>query len=86
MTIELPPHCDRVAASALLPEFVEKTGDAPLQVDASKVDRLGLSMLNLLVSADRTGGGITLIEPSDNFRDGLGLAGLSSLLPDGESA
>lgn len=85
-TIELPPHCDRPAAAALHSEFVEKVSDSPLQVDASKVERLGLAMLDLLVSADRTGGGITLINPSTRVCDALSIAGLESLLPEKDNA
>lgn len=80
--IDLPAHCDRSSASALLPEFTEAVGDTPIAVNASNVERLGLAVLALLVSAEQSGAGITLLNPSQSCRDALELAGLNALLAD----
>ena len=66
--IALPPICDRSAASALYPEIAEALGPAPLMLDASKVERIGQAMLQLLVSASRTESGIAIsaVHPSSS--------------------
>ncbi len=81
--IELPSHCDRAAAAALHPEFLAAAGEKATKVDASKVERLGFAVMQLLVSADHTEGGIALNAPSEPFVDTLRLAGLETLLADG---
>lgn len=85
-TIELPPHCDRAAAAALYPELVEAVSGTPTPIDASKVERLGQAMMQLLVSAAATGGGIALQNPSAQFRDARQMAGLDAVLLDGDGA
>ncbi len=56
-TITLPERCDRAAAEALLPEFIAALGSGPLTIDASATKQCGQAMLQLLVSARRTGEG-----------------------------
>jgi len=79
-TITLPSKCDRAAASALIPEFCDALGVSPLAVDAAKVERIGQAMLQLLVSAARTEGGIALANPSEAFTAAVRLAGLEAVL------
>ena len=84
--IALPPICDRSAASALYPEIAEALGPAPLMLDASKVERIGQAMLQLLVSASRTEGGITIHQPSAAFTAALGLTRLDHVVMEGVAA
>jgi len=84
--IALPPICDRSAAAALYPEFAESLGPAPLAVDASKVERIGQAMLQLLVSAARSEGGIAIHQPSPAFTAALALARLDHVVMEGIAA
>ncbi|PLK28056.1 hypothetical protein C0V72_00440 [Porphyrobacter sp. TH134] len=84
--ITLPPLCDRSAAAALLPEFAESLGPAPLAVDASKVEKIGQAMLQLLVSAARSEGGIAIHRPSSAFTAALCLTGLDHIVIEGVAA
>lgn len=77
--ITLPDRCDRAAAEALLPEFVAAMGGAPTRIDASAVSHIGQSMLQLLVSARRSGGG-AVIAPSDALREAAMRVGLADEL------
>ena len=54
-TITLPERCDRAAAEVLLPEFVAAIGSGPLRIDGTATKQCGQAMLQLLVSARRTG-------------------------------
>lgn len=76
-TITLPSRCDRAAAEALLPEMVATIGAGVLTIDARACTQIGQVMLQLLVSARRTGEG-AVIEASAALHDiatQLGLAG-----------
>jgi anti-anti-sigma regulatory factor len=84
--IARPPVCDRAAAAALFPEIAESLGTVPLVIDAGRVEKIGQAMLQLLVSAARTEGGITVHRPSAAFRAALGLTGLSYLIMEGSLA
>jgi anti-anti-sigma regulatory factor len=84
--ITLPPICDRSAAAALYPEFAESLGPAPLGVDAAKVERIGQAMLQLLVSAARTEGGIAIHQPSPAFTAALALTRLDHVVMEGIAA
>ncbi len=84
--ITLPPICDRSAASALTPEFAESLGPAPLGVDAGRVERIGQAMLQLLVSAARTEGGIAIHQPSPAFTAALQLTRLDHVVMEGIAA
>lgn len=84
--ITLPPICDRGAAAALTPELAEALGPAPLAVDASRVERIGQAMLQLLVSASRTEGGIAIHQPSPAFAAALALTRLDHVVMEGLSA
>lgn len=75
MTICLPERCDRATATAMLPEFLAAIGEEPIAIDASQVTQLGQAMLQLLVSARRTGAG-AVIAPSPALRETVALAGL----------
>ncbi|MBC2665608.1 STAS domain-containing protein [Novosphingobium flavum] len=82
-TIVLPERCDRAAAEALLPEFAAALGGGPLMIDASPVRQCGQAMLQLLVSARRTGAGAR-ITPSPALIDVALLTGLDHELFDEE--
>ena len=84
--ISLPPICDRSAASALYPEIAESLGPAPLGVDASRVERIGQAMLQLLVSAARCEGGIAIHQPSAAFTAALALTRLDHVVMEGIAA
>lgn len=81
--ITLPPICDRSAAAALYPEVAESLGTAPLAIDAARVERIGQAMLQLLVSAARSDGGIVLYQPSSAFMAAVRLSGLEHVLMEG---
>jgi len=85
-TIELPPQCDRAAATALSGELAEAVDAEPTRIDAGKVERIGLAMLQLLAAAQRSGEGIELVAASDGFRETVQLAGLDELLANGAEA
>lgn len=80
-TITLPERCDRTAAEVLLPEFVAAIGSGPLRIDGGGVKQCGQAMLQLLVSARRTGEG-TRIDPSPALIDIALLTGLDRELFD----
>lgn len=80
-TVTLPASCTRTAAEALLPELVAAIGTGPIAIDGSAVTQVGQAMLQLLVSARRTGEGAT-ITPSAALLDAAMLAGLGGELFD----
>lgn len=84
--ITLPSICDRSAAAALYPELAESLGPAPLVVDAARVERIGQAMLQMLVSAARSEGGITVQSPSPAFTASLRLTGLDHVIMEGLAA
>lgn len=57
VTVTLPARCDRAAAEALWPELVAAVGNGAMRIDALGVEHVGQAMLQLLVSARRSGGG-----------------------------
>lgn len=74
-SITLPARCDRAAAEALWPELVAAMGDSPMQIDGSGVDHVGQAVLQLLVSARRSGGGAR-IAASPALEEAARLTGL----------
>ena len=78
-TITLPPRCDRAAADAVLPDLLAAQGASRLDIDGSQVEQIGQAMLQLLVSARRTGGGAT-ISPSPVLVQASRMAGLTDEL------
>jgi anti-anti-sigma regulatory factor len=84
-TITLPARCDRAATEALLPEFQAALGTGPLSIDATETQQIGQAMLQLLISARRTGEGAT-ITPSSALRDTARLTGLEAALFEGTMA
>jgi hypothetical protein len=80
-TVTLPERCDRASAEALLPEFIAQLGAGPIEVDGRSVGQIGQAMLQLLVSARRSGEQVT-IQPSPAMRDAAALTGLSQELFD----
>lgn len=83
--IVLPDRCDRAAAEALLPELVAALGNGPIEIDASSTTQVGQAMLQVLVSARRTGDGAQ-IAPSSELREAARLVGLDQVLFEGERA
>jgi chemotaxis protein CheX len=77
--IELPENLDLSAAAALAEAFAKHVGE-PLAVDASRVNRLGASCLQVLLAAARTwkseGDALTLQNGSSRFLEDLNLLGL----------
>lgn len=84
--ITLPPICDRSAAAALYPEIAESLGPTPLAIDAARVERIGQAMLQLLVSAARSEGGITIHQPSPALTAALELTRLDAVVLEGMGA
>jgi chemotaxis protein CheX len=85
--VGLPPILDVKAASQLRDEFCAAKG-GPLDVDASKVQRLGGLCLQVLVSAQRSwavdGKPFRVVDPSPDFLEGIrcfGAAGLTEGAP-----
>ncbi len=58
----------------------------PLAVDAARVERIGQAMLQLLVSAARSEGGIAVQQPSPAFTAALVLTGLEHIVIEGVAA
>jgi chemotaxis protein CheX len=77
--IELTENLDMPAAAPLLEQMSKLVGE-PLAVDASRVQRLGASCLQVLLAAARTwkaeGDALTLQSPSLRFLEDLHLLGL----------
>lgn len=84
-TVILPERCDRAAAEALLPDFVEAMGAGGVEVDARAVRQVGHSMLQLLASARKGCAGVR-IAPSDALREAAEMTGLATHLFDGEES
>ncbi len=78
--IELPENLDMPAAAALAEAVLKRVGE-PLAVDASRVQRLGASCLQVLLAAARTwkaeGDALTLSSASPRFLEDLKLLGLA---------
>ncbi|MEM6493028.1 MAG: STAS domain-containing protein [Pseudomonadota bacterium] len=79
-TISLPANCDRAAAKALYTDICEALGPAPLVIDAAAVEKVGQAMLQILISANRSDGGIVVQAPSAAFLEAARLAGLETLI------
>ena len=84
-TLQLPPRCDRAAVAALLPEFRAAQGDEPLRIDGSACQQAGQALLQLLLSARRTGAG-AVIAASGALRETARMAGLEAALLEGGEA
>lgn len=84
-TLTLPATCDRAAAVALLPELAAMAGGVPLEIDGSAVTHVGQAMLQVLLSARRSGPG-AIITASPALRDSARMAGLEAALLDLEAA
>lgn len=84
--ITLPTICDRSAATALFPELADSLGPVPLAIDAARVERIGQAMLQMLVSAARSEGGIAIQQPSPAFIAALQLTGLDQIVMEGVAA
>ena len=79
-TIELPEALDLPAAASLAESLLKHVGE-DLAIDASKVQRLGASCLQVLLSAVRTwkaeSTSLTLANGSERFIDDLRLLGFT---------
>ncbi|MEL7199262.1 MAG: STAS domain-containing protein [Pseudomonadota bacterium] len=76
----LPETCDRAATKALYHDLCDAMGTTPLSIDASHVSKVGQAMLQLLVSAQRSEGGIAIEKASSAFNGAVKLAGLQDVL------
>lgn len=79
-TLTLPANCDRAAAKALYTDMCEDLGPTPLGVDASGVAKIGQAMLQVLIAASKSDGGIMISNPSAAFCDAVKTVGLEELL------
>ncbi len=84
--VTLPATCDRASTIALYPDLCEGLGAVPLAIDASKVEKIGQTMLQVLASAARSEGGISVQNPSEPFLAALKLTGLEAIVMDGANA
>ena len=88
-TISLPPRCDRAVAQAVLPQILAAqnaaTQEGGLTIDARACTAIGQAMLQVLISARRTGGG-AVIEGSAHVRDTARQLGLWAQLFDDAAA
>jgi len=79
--IELPENLDMPVAAPLAQAFAKLVGE-PVEIDASRVNRLGASCLQVMLAAARTwraaGDALTLKDPSARFLEDLGLLGLEA--------
>lgn len=75
-SVTLPARCDRAAAEALWPELVAAVGNAAMRIDGGAVEHVGQAMLQLLVSARRSGGGATILA-SPALEEAARLTGLT---------
>jgi hypothetical protein len=78
-TISLPARCDRAAAEALVPDLIAALGQGPLAIDARGCTQIGQAMLQVLISARRTGEG-AVIDASPMLRDTAQRLGLEAAL------
>jgi len=78
-TLELPEALDLIAAAPLAESLTKRLG-ANLTIDASHVQRLGASCLQVLLSAERTwkanGLALSLVGASERFAEDLRLLGV----------
>lgn len=74
--VTLPARCDRAAAEAIWPELVAALGNGAIRIDGSAVEHVGQAILQLLVSARRSGGG-AVITGSPALQDAANLTGLT---------
>ncbi len=81
----LPARCDMAAVQDLLPRLAAAAGPEIMEIDGRGVTQVGQALLQVLVSARRTGGGAR-IDPSPALRDAAQLAGLSEILFEGTPA
>lgn len=77
----LPQRCDRAAAEALLPELQAGLGAGVLHIDGSAVRQVGQAMLQVLVSARRSGEGAR-ITASPELLEAARMTGLAQTLFD----
>ena len=77
--VTLPSRCDRAAAEAIWPELVASLGNGAIHIDGSAVEHVGQSILQLLVSARRSGGG-AVITASPTLQEAARLTGLTAEL------
>jgi hypothetical protein len=77
-TITLPARCDRSAAGLIQPELAAAAAAGPVTIDATAAGQFGQAMLQLLVSARRSGD--VTITAGEALRDAARLAGLEETL------
>lgn len=83
--IVLPERCDMAVVQDLLPRLSAAAGPAIVEIDGRGVTKAGQALLQILVSARRTGSGAR-INPSPALREAAQLAGLHEILFEGTAA
>lgn len=78
-SITLPPRCDRAAVDGLLHQVLAASREGRIEIDGSQVEQPGLALLQMLLSARRSGQGATIIASSALVEAGR-LTGLSESL------
>ncbi|MFA5990196.1 MAG: STAS domain-containing protein [Sphingomonas sp.] len=82
-TIPLPAHCDRAAAAALVDDLNAAIDGGPVTIDGGAVTRIGQSMMQLIISAQKTAqarGHVLEVMPSDAMRETCGMVGLGDTI------
>jgi len=77
--IVLPANATLAAAEALLPDMQAAAAEGQVVVDASEVAALGQAMVQLLLAAARSAGGLTIAACSDAYRERIEQLGLTEL-------
>lgn len=77
--ITLPARCDRAAAERLLPEMIVASRLGKVEINASEVSQVGQAVLQLLLSARRSGDGAQIM-PSNALIEAGRMTGLSDAL------
>jgi chemotaxis protein CheX len=86
--LTLSPHLDLRAAASLKAD-IEACGGAPIEIDASRVERIGAPCLQVLLAAakasDANGHGWHIASASESFRDDVRAMGATTKLNMGDT-
>ena len=85
-TFSLPARCDRATVQKLVPQLAGIVGPQPVTIDGSQVTLAGQALLQLLLSARRTGqhtGQGVVITPSPTLLEASQVSGLATKLFEG---
>lgn len=82
--LSLPAICDRSAARAMHTDLCDALGQDRVEIDAGSVEKIGMAMLQVLLSAGRSEAGIQIDNPSQAFHEVAELTGLASHFNEGD--